>query len=353
MMAGSTADIPPRRSYGTLPQRRNPLPWPEAQDFRILSIDGGGIRGIFSAAFLADVEERFLGGSSVGSYFDLIAGTSTGGIIALGLAAGLTAGDVRDLYVNRGHEVFPPGEGSAFAVAERWSAQLSQYVKYRYDRSALERILQHTFGKRRFGEAQTRLCIPSMDGRYSEPYIFKTPHHPDFRLDACEYMMKVALATAAAPTYFRPFEDGGYIFVDGGIWANDPVMVALVDVLTCFSVPRDRVRILSIGCGNPPYVVDKMRLGGGFWAWRRIIDAAMHLQSHNARGQAGLLIGRDRVIRVDAPTVADPIKLDDWRRAVAELPTVAKAAAKDSGPEICDTFLAYPAAKLRSLVGPS
>lgn len=352
-MDGSTTEIPPRRSSGTLAQRRKPLPWPQARDFRILSIDGGGIRGIFAAAFLADIEERFLDGSSIAEYFDLIAGTSTGGIIALGLASGLTAGDVRDLYVNRGHEVFPPGEGSALGSAERWFGQLSQYVKYRYDRSALERVLQDTFGERRFGQADTRLCIPSMDGRYGEPYIFKTPHHPDYRLDACEYMVKVSLATAAAPTYFRPYEAGGYIFVDGGVWANDPIMVALVDALTCFAVSRDCVRILSIGCGNPPYVVDRVRLGGGLWAWRRLIDAAMHLQSHNARGQAGLLVGRDRVIRVDAPTDADPIKLDDWRRAVAELPNAAVVASSDAGPEISATFLAKPAAQFRPMIDAS
>lgn len=352
-MTVSESEAPRPRSAGALAVRRRALAWPKDRDFRILSIDGGGIRGIFPASFLARIEERYLGGASVGDYFDLIAGTSTGGLIALGLGAGLTAGDVRDLYVNRGCEIFPPWGGGTWSRIERRMGDCFQLFKYRYSRDALTRLAEDTFGDRRFGESQVRLCIPSADGRHGEPYIFKTPHHPDFRLDASEYMTNIALATSAAPTYFRPFEDGGYIFVDGGVWANDPIMVALVDVLTCFSVPRDRVRILSIGCGNPPDVVDKVRLGGGIWAWRKIIDAAMHLQSHNARGQAGLLIGRDRVIRVDAPTVSDPIKLDDWRRAVAELPTVAEAAANHSGPEICDTFLAYPAAKVRSLVGPS
>ena len=78
----------------------------------------------------------------------------------------------------------------------------------------------------------------------------------------------------------------------------------------------------------------------------------MHLQSHNARGQAGLLIGRDKVIRVDAPTVANPIKLDDWRRAVAELPNMAVAAVNDAGPEICATFLGNPAAQFHPIAGP-
>lgn len=90
----SSVEIPPKRSSGALTQQRILLPWPEEQDFRILSIDGGGIRGIFPATFLAGLEERYLGGISVAQYFDLITGTSTGGIIALGLAAGLTAAEL-------------------------------------------------------------------------------------------------------------------------------------------------------------------------------------------------------------------------------------------------------------------
>lgn len=88
---------PEPRSAGSRTTRRIPLDWGADRDFRILSIDGGGIRGIFPAAVLAGLEERYLGGRSVANYFDLITGTSTGGIIALGLAAGLTAADLRQL----------------------------------------------------------------------------------------------------------------------------------------------------------------------------------------------------------------------------------------------------------------
>ena len=108
-------------------------------------------------------------------------------------------------------------------------------------------MLSECFGSTKFGRARTRLCIPSFDGRYGETYIFKTPHHPDFTRDAEDRMTKVAMATAAAPTFFRPFEDAGYTFVDGGLFANNPIMVALADALSCFSVPREHIRILSIG----------------------------------------------------------------------------------------------------------
>ena len=82
-------------------------------------------------------------------------------------------------------------------------------------------------------------------------------------------MTKVAAATAAAPTFFQPLEDGGYTFVDGGVWANNPVMIALVDVLSCFDVSRQNLRILSLGCGDDTYVVDDPKVAnGGKWAWR-------------------------------------------------------------------------------------
>ena len=348
-MLGSTLAGPPRRSAGTAPERRVRLPWPEDRDFRILSIDGGGIRGIYPAAFLARLEDRYLSGSSVASYFDLIAGTSTGGIIALGLAAGLRAADVRDLYIRRGCEIFPPLPNGIWGLPRRLVGKGSQYFKYRYKSESLRCVLEDTFDKRKFREAKVRLCIPSSDGRYGEPYIFKTPHHPDFRLDAKEYMTKVAMSTAAAPTFFQPYRDGGYIFIDGGLWANDPIMVALVDSLSCFSLARDRVRILSIGCGSAPYLVDRRKLQGGFLAWRKVIEAAMHLQSCNARGQAGLLIGRDRITRVDPGPIGEAIDLDDWTRAIEELPSAAEDAAESVGGEISSTMLAESADQYRPI----
>ena len=213
------------------------------------------------------------------------------------------------------------------------------------------RILCETFGNRKFGEAQTRLCIPSFDGRYGEVYIFKTPHHPDFCKDAKELMTKVAAATSAAPTFFRPLKDGGYTFVDGGVWANNPIMVALVDALSCFSVPRERIRILSLGCGDDVYTVGRLKmLLGGKLSWYDIIFAAMRLQSLNALGQAGLLIGADRIIRVNAPMCDKEIQLDDWSRAVAELPDAAKAALDELGETAASVFLMEPAASYRPII---
>ena len=352
-MRRGNESTPPRRSTGALMRRRVPLPWPEDRDFRILSIDGGGVRGIYPATFLAGLEERYLEGSSVMQYFDLIAGTSTGGIIAIGLAAGLKAKDLRDLYVDRGREIFPPIGSGVVGVVRRRLRNTCRYFKFRYDRKALMRILLETLGDRRFGGAQVRLCIPSFEGRYGEVYIFKTPHHPDFRKDASEHMTKVAAATSAAPTFFRPLQDGGYTFVDAGVWANNPIMIALVDTLSCFSVHPERVRILSLGCGDDPYIVghSKIRLGG-MLAWKDIIYAAMRLQSLNALGQAGLLIGADRIIRASAPTSENQIQMDDWTRAVSELPGAAESTLDELGESVSKRFLSEPATRYEPIFTP-
>ena len=156
-------------------------------------------------------------------------------------------------------------------------------------------------------------------------------------------MTKVAVATAAAPTFFRPLEDGGYAFVDGGVWANNPVMIGVVDALSCFDVTRHRISVLSLGCGTKSCRLNRSQMmGGGLLAWRGIIETAMSLQSQNALGQAGLLIGAERLMRLDAPMAGRPIELDDWRRSVAELVPAAEQVLEEQGCAVAEMFLSAP-----------
>jgi len=335
--------VPPKRSAGTLTKRREPLPWRRDHDLRILSIDGGGIKGIFPAAVLAGIEERLLGGGSVGRYFDLITGTSTGGIIALGLAAGLTAGAVRDLYLNHGGAIFPTPGGRFVSGMMRKLRQARQLATYVYDRAPLEALLREALGERLIGDSICRLNIPAFEGRHSEVYVYKTPHHQDFRLDAKEKMITVALATAAAPTFFRSLPNDGYVMVDGGVWANNPAMIAVVDALSCFDLDRHRVSVLSIGCGADPFIVTRKLMGGGLWHWKKVISAAMHLQSQNALGQARLLIGAERVLRIEPPAYTPPIEMDDYPRAKSLLLDAAGVAVNELENEIKARFLYGPA----------
>lgn len=326
--------LPPRRSDGTLQTRRPQQPWPSDRPFRILSIDGGGICGILPASVLAELELRYLGGRSVARHFDMIAGTSTGGIIALGLAHGRTAREVLDFYLKRGDKIFPPPSrvGRLVRLARRAH-------RYAYDRAPLEDELLGIFGDSVLGQAQTRLCIPAFEGRHGEPWIFKTPHHPHYQKDRVERMVKVGLSTAAAPTYFEALPNNGYVMVDGGLWANNPVMNALADVLCCYDVDRAQVQILSLGCGETAFKVGERMSRGGMVHWRGVIAAAMRAQSLNALGQAYLLVGKDHVMRVDAPESPNPIAMDDYRRARAELPAMARSLVEGAGREIARVFL--------------
>lgn len=323
---------PPKRSAGSLKGRRVPLPWPHDREFRILSIDGGGVRGLFPAALLKYMEEHFLGGQPIGHHFDLITGTSTGGIIAVALGAEVPASHINRIYTERSCEIFPPWRRSLVMRCLR-------HLRYSYDNDALVNILKEIFGTKTFGESVTNLCIPAFEGKYGEPYIFKTPHHPDFQLDQSQLMSKVATCTSVAPTFFRPLEDAGYVFVDGGVWANNPIMIGLVDALSCFDVGRNQIKILSLGCGNIPFEVSQSRISlGGILSWRNVIDAAINLQSHNALGQAGLLIGADRILRVSPPPEVGRIDLDDCRRAVSLIPETIDPIIDEYGERIYTQF---------------
>jgi uncharacterized protein len=238
------------------------------------------------------------------------------------------------LYTARGPEIFPPPPKSKL---RRWRRGWRKYFHYQYGREGLQTVLEETFKEHIYREAKVPLCIPSCDGRYGEVYVFKTPHHPDFKKDGNELMVKVALSTSAAPTYFMPHDDGGYRFLDGGLWANDPIMVGLTDALSSFDVDRGNVRILSISCGESPFTVTDKQMTGGLLAWRKVISAAMHLQSQNAQGQASLLIGADRILRV-VPDCHE-IELDDYEEAIEVLPEEAECKAKSLGPIINEVFL--------------
>jgi uncharacterized protein len=335
--------MPPRRSAGIRASRRVPLAWPKDRNFNILSIDGGGIRGIFPAALLAGLEERYLNGRSIADYFDLIVGTSTGGIIALGLGGGFVGRELLDLYTVRGREIFPPEGPGWLGKAIRCIKSVRRFALYSCDQSALERVLRDKFGDRTLGSARSRLCVPSFDGAHGEIFVFKTAHHPDYQLDWKQPMVKVALATSAAPSFFRPLNSEGYTLIDGGLWANNPIMMAVTEALTAFDVPPEQIRVLTLGCGGADYKISGAKITwGGLFFWKDIIFAAMAAQSQSDLGCAGLLIGPENIIRIDVPTNTPKIQLDDWMRATTVLPPLAFDALDREGDKIAQLFFDVP-----------
>jgi uncharacterized protein len=328
------------RSAGAIPHRRVPQAWPKDRRFRILSVDGGGIKGLFPATILAELERRHLDGRSIASCFDLVAGTSAGGILALGLGAGLTATAIADIYTQRGGVVFPEPTDSPIGRMRAWWRTNRHFLHYHYEREALEKLLSDMLGDRLLGDAIVRLCIPAFEGKHSEVFVFKTPHHADYKFDRFEPMVKVALATSAAPTYFRPLEHNGYTLVDGGVWANNPAMLAVIEALVCFDIDRSQIDLLSLGCGEDPYVISEAKMNaGGKLAWSDVIFAAMRLQSLSAINQARLLLGPPSVHRIDPPPTPRPILLDDFRRSLDELVPAARKTTDEQGERIASIFL--------------
>ena len=337
------------RSTGSIVGRRARQPWPEDREFRILSIDGGGIRGLFPSGFLAALESASACGRPIVDHFDLLAGTSTGGIVALGLAAGKSAAEIRDLYRTYGPEIFPPfGDGMVASARRAFMKYAWGLVRYRYSRDALENVVQRFVGGKTLGDACTRLVIPTIDGRHSEVGVFKNRFHPHYKMDHLKSMTEAALATSAAPTIFSAYDKDGMRYLDGGVWANNPILIAVHEVLIAYDVPLDRIRVLSIGCGDEPYrVTDAMAgkhwIGGGIWGWKGVFGAAMRYQSQSAVNQARLLLGTDRVIRVEPSIQGPAIELDDYVRAVAELLPAVGPAVATFGDRIMRDFLDLPA----------
>jgi patatin-like phospholipase/acyl hydrolase len=170
----------------------------EGRLIRVLALDGGGIKGTFTAAVLAEVEG--MTGKRLADHFDLITGTSTGGIIAVALGLGVPAARLLELYAGRGAAIFPiPRRGIRGWVEECWR----HFRGPKHSQDVLEKEIRKVLGGRKFGESKVRLVIPAFDGVRGGIQLFKTAHSSDYKQDYRLEAATVALGTAAAPTYFR------------------------------------------------------------------------------------------------------------------------------------------------------
>ena len=297
---------------------------------RILTIDGGGIKGVFPAAFLATVEDAIE--RNVADYFDLIVGTSTGGIIALGLGLGLSAKELLAFYEEHGPTIFKGNRGL------RWLRWLGTS---KYSSTPLEKALRSCFGDKRLGDSKKRIVIPSLNLENGEVYVYKTAHHPRLERDYKEKAVEVALKTAAAPTYFPTRRSSaGTPLIDGGTWANNPVGMSVVEAITLFDWPRDSLKILSLGCTTEPLSVKfgrNVSLGRLYWA-TKFVDVFMHAQSHASLGTAKLLAGHENVIRIDPPVARGKFGLDKASE-IPSLKGLGESQAREALPKLREIFL--------------
>ena len=306
--------------------------------FQVLSLDGGGLKALFTAAFLAEWEK--FTGETVTSTTDLIAGTSAGGIIALALGAGFSASEIVALFRDRGELIFPPDGVPIIGKAR-------QLTGSRYDPAPLEGILDEYFGSRTLGESASRLIIPAYHAE-SGIHIFKTPHHARFCMDWRERMSTVARATAAAPTFLPPLAlEAGFRLIDGGVWCNNPVMVAVTEAIGALKASLGSVAALRISTTTPAVPIDQYPDDSGAIHALKIIDVMMRGQAQSASGGVKQMLGENRFLEVDPIVVPGDYELN---RLSQELIGLAKSEFRKSVPKLREKgFLDHRARSFRPL----
>ena len=305
---------------GMIPQEGPP-------PFRVLSLDGGGMRGTYTATYLDRVASAFarrrgVGILDIGAAFDLIVGTSTGGIIACALAAGIPLSELVKLYVEHGKGIFP------LAVPTRLSRVFGDHWRrpgaLASGAAALRRALDDKLGAITladiFKDRGIALAIPAVEMGQHRAWVFKTPHLPGTNHRDDNYtLVDVCLATSAAPIYrslaaldHADHDDGGFnVFVDGGLWANNPVLVGLIDALDMTQRGQE-IHIFCLGtCPMPAgEQIERSALNRGLLKWKfggeaasLSIDAQQFAFDHMAKKLARHVDRKCTVIRFPSDKV--------------------------------------------------
>ncbi len=208
-------------------------------EFRILALSGGGFRGLYTTRVLKELEHKT--GVKIRDQFDLIAGTSIGGIVALGLAAGIEVEELEALFTKHGAKIF--------SARSRFGAKFGAFVGPMYSNNGLKQVLRDTFRELKIKDLSgPSVLVPACNVTTGSPKMFKTQHNPEFYTDADISLVDIALATSAAPIYF-PLHDieGIGKFCDGGIVGNAPGGYALDEAELYMGKDRKQIALLSIG----------------------------------------------------------------------------------------------------------
>ena len=272
--------------------------------FKILALDGGGLRGIFTAAVLCEAVRVF--GPKFIESIDLLVGTSTGGIIALGLAAGKEPSELVTFYQNAGPRIF----GHPRRIGQLWSPK--------YDRRPLDDVLKNEFGgSMKMNDLSKPVCISAYELVRGTTRVWKDDHHKDLSFGGEQLVWKVAAATSAAPTYFAPVQLHDVdSHIDGGVWSNNPNLIGITEAVRYFGQSLQDIRVLSIGTTSRPFRVKNharaQKMGLVRWGLK-----AVHLlqESSSLAGdyQARLLLGDHNYLRVNSEQ-AENVKLDDAKQ---------------------------------------
>ncbi len=278
--------------------------------FRILSIDGGGIRGVFPAQILQEIEEKL--GVNLYESFDMITGTSTGAIIAAGVATKMPMRDIVDLYKKHGSTIFQR-EKPKF-LFKKLRLKLQPILHSIYDAMHLKNVLQDVFQQQTLGNIEKPLILPATDIGNGSVHVFKSGYSKEFVRDKDVLVTDAVLASCSAPTFFNPHRLTPYLLADGGLWANNPSLVATIDACYRLNIKQENIRVVSIGTGhqNTMYGTDAFKKWGLFNGWGRekFIDFILSLQSQSTKNYLDLLLGREKILRLDFES-DKPLPLDD------------------------------------------
>lgn len=301
------------------------------RNFRILALDGGGLRGTFTAAVLAKWDDMLKagGGNDLISHFDLVAGTSTGAILAIGLAIGLEPREILEFYEKKGPQIFPKDR------------KLRHWLKSKHDSATLRGLLTEVYGDKTLAaDSRCRLVIPTVRAKQGQAEAIVTPHSPDRTAYRGISAVDAALASSAAPTYFDEATFDGPVtleaFLDGGVWANNPILPALAEAVRYLKIPLERIDVLSIGTlSSESDFTDQLGKGKAGWA-PHSVDLFFAAQEHGALVLAESFLGPTRHVRVNQQT-PDEIKMDD-AEAIQEMARRGNEAGKDHFAEVRSRF---------------
>lgn len=240
-----------------------------APHFNILALTGGGYRGLYTAHVLAELER--VAGRPLGQCFDLIAGTSIGGILALALAFQIPMAVVADEFQQRAPTIF------------RRRGMLAGWMRAKYSQAGLRQAIEAIFPSDATLEmAQHAVIVPALNLTHGEPQVFKTRHHDTYHRDYRYRVIDIALATSAAPVFFPIAELDNQLFADGGLFANAPDLAAVHEAEKFLAAASATIRMLSIGTTSSKYAIghDRSRDFGAIQWMRgiRLLDMILSAQ---------------------------------------------------------------------------
>ena len=258
--------------------------------FHILALDGGGTRGIYTAQLLAKIEQTV--GVPIKTYFNLIAGTSTGAIIAGAAVSDIPMADIVELFETETPYIF----------RRRWY-RIPLFLS-KYPNQKLAQIIAKHFPATPLGDIETPLMITSSEITKSEVHIFRSSYAKNLGepepSDKDVSLRDAILASCAAPTFFAPKPVDNFLLADGGLWANNPSTAAFTEALSVFGKEAQEVQILSIGTGHSVNMY-RNRRGWGFitgWGGAKLTSYVMTLQSQASANMAKLLL-KENYLRIN------------------------------------------------------